>query len=284
MVLMSLSACGLFGGNKDDEARERARALTEKQLYEKAQDQLDRKSFDLAVQSLQLLESRFPFGVYAEQAQLEIIYAYFKSSNEEAAVSAAERFIRLHPAHPEVDYAWYMKGLASYPLAPGMLSRFYDRDFSARDIEPARQSFREFQEFLRRYPESQYAADARVRMVHIRNILARHEVLVANYYVKRKAYVAALNRAKTVLEKYQKTEAMADALALQAYCYSVLGLEREYQENLVVLKLNFPQHPSFTKTGEFKYGKNYERDSRSLLNRLTLGGLDAPSAPKFDNR
>ncbi|NNL57419.1 MAG: outer membrane protein assembly factor BamD, partial [Pseudomonadales bacterium] len=257
-TLLLLAGCALFGDNKEDEAeRDKTRALTETQLYERVQELLDDKSYDLAVRNLQLLESRFPFGAYAEQAQLEIIYAYHKSGDDDAAVAAAERFLRLHPDHPDADYAWYMKGLANYTLKPGLLARFYKPDYAARDVAPARHSFREFQQFLRRYPDSPYAADARARMVHIKQVLARHEMSVANYYIKRYAYVAAINRAKTVLEQYPRTEATADALALLAFAYSRTGLPELAEKNIALLKLNFPQHASFNPQGEFRYGRDY---------------------------
>ena len=141
------------------------------------QSLLDKESFDLAVKNLQLLESRFPFGTYAEQSQLEIIYAYYRNNEEDSAIAAAERFIRLHANHPEVDYAWYMRGLANYSLKPGLLSRFYQSDKAQRDVASAERSFREFERFIQRYPDSLYAADARARMLYIKYVLARHELL-----------------------------------------------------------------------------------------------------------
>ena len=188
-LLVFLGGCSLFGSA--DEEREKTRALAEQELYERAQDLLDSGLYDLAIENLQLLESRFPFGRYATQSQLEIIYAYYQAGEEGAAVAAAERFLRLHPSHNNADYAWYMKALANYSLKPGVLSRFFPTDLSARDIEPARESFNDFQQFLRRYPNSTYAADARVRMVHTKHALARHEMHVANYYVSRRAFQAA---------------------------------------------------------------------------------------------
>lgn len=284
-LLTVLGGCSLFGGGKDkDEEREKARLLSEQQLYDRVQDLLDDESFDLAVKNLQLLESRFPFGIYAEQSQLEIIYAYYRNGDEDASIAAADRFLRLHPAHPDADYAWYMKGLANYSLKPGLLSRFYDTDYAARDVESARRSFREFQEFLRRYPDSPYAADARVRMVHIKHVLARHELVVANYYVKRRAYSAAISRARDVIENYQNSDAVADAFALLVYCYYEMDLPELAESNLAVLQTNFPEHPALDQSGEYKYAENFDRDRRSLLNRVSFGLIDAPRAPVFDSR
>ena len=276
------ASCAWFGG--DDDEREKTRELTEKQLYDRVQELLEDKSYDLAVRDLQLLESRFPFGNYAEQAQLEIIYAYYKSGDEDAAISAADRFLRLHPQHPDADYAWYMKGLANYRLNPGVLGRFYNPDFAARDVEPARRSFYEFQQFLRRFPDSQYAADARVRMINIKNVLARHEMVVANYYLSRQSYTAAINRANTVVQDFQNTDAVGDALALLVFCYQRSDLPDAAASNLNLLRQNFPDHFALNDDGSFAYGADYDLTKRSLINRMSLGLIDAAHAPVFDSR
>lgn len=281
ILLVDLAGCSIF---RDDDEREKTRILTEGQLYERIQEMLDDKTYDLAVENLQLLESRFPFGVYAEQAQLEIIYAYYKSGEEAAAVASADRFLQLHPDHPDADYAWYMKGLANYTLKPGLLSRFYKVDYAAKDIEPARLSFFEFQNFVRFFPNSPYAADARVRMINIKHALARHEVIVANYYIKRRSYSAAISRAKIVIEEYQRSDAIADAMAVLAYCYDRIHLNDLALQYVDLLKINFPDHTSLNSEGEFRYGKDYDPERRSLVNRLSIGLLDAPRAPVFDNR
>ncbi len=284
-LIVLMAGCSIFGDKeKKDEEREKSRLLSEQQMYERVQEYFDDEKFDLAVKNLQLLESRFPFGVYADQSQLEIIYAYYRNNDEDAAIAAADRFLRLHPRHPDADYAWYMKGLANYSLTPGLLSRFYQADHAARDVASARRSFREFQEFLRRYPDSVYAADARVRMVNIKNVLARHEMVVANYYVKRGAYTAAINRAKAVVEQYQKTEAMSDAFALLVFCYHRIGLTDLADDNLAVLTANFPNHPSLDAKGDFLYAADFDLNKRSWLNRGSFGLLDAPRAPIFDIR
>lgn len=280
LLLICCSSCSVFGG---DDEREKTSELVEQDLYERAQELLDDKLYDLAVENLQLLESRFPFGVYATQSQLEIIYAYYKNAQEGAAVAAAERFLRLHPNHPRADYAWYMKALANYTLQPGFLSRFVEADFSEREITPVRQSFREFANFLRAHPDSQYAADARVRMIHAKHALARHELYVANYYVTRRAFQAAINRAQTVLDEFQNSDSQADALALMAYCYQQIQENELADTHLAVLRHNFPKHETLNADGSFKYA-GYDQSLRSRLNRLTLGFVDAPRAPYFDSR
>tara|TARA_B100000767_G_scaffold247948_1_gene248480 strand:+ start:1070 stop:1960 length:891 start_codon:yes stop_codon:yes gene_type:complete len=284
LLITMLMSCSIFGDKDKDEERENSRALTEKQLYERVQVLLSQESFDLAVKNLQLLESRFPFGTYAEQSQLEIIYAYYRNNDEDSAIASAERFIRLHSSHSDADYAWYMRGLANYSLKPGLLSRFYQSDKAQRDVASAERSFREFEQFIQRYPDSLYAADARARMIYIKYVLARHELVVANYYVKRKAYTAAINRARTVIENFQGSASTADALALLVFCYQQMDLQTLAETNLLVLRDNFPNHPSFDQNGNYMYGDNYELDKRSRLNRYSLGLLDTPRAPVFDSR
>ena len=283
-VILTLCAitlgCSIFG---EDDERERTRDLAEQELYDRAQELLDSKLYDVAIENLQLLESRFPFGRYATQSQLEIIYAYYQAGEEASAVAAADRFLRLHPNHPQADYAFYMKALSNYSLKPGILSRFVETDFSARDIDPARVSFRDFQQFLRVYPNSIYAADARVRMIHAKHALARHELHVANYYISRRAYQAAINRAQIVIRDFQGADAMGDAIALIAYSYQQMEESELAELQLDVLRANYPEHPTLDVDGEFIYA-DYDQNKRSTLNRLSLGFIDAPRAPLFDSR
>ncbi|MDJ0878242.1 MAG: outer membrane protein assembly factor BamD [Halieaceae bacterium] len=257
---------------------------SEYELYQEAQRYLRNKNFDLAVQALQLLESRFPFGRYAEQAQLELIYAHYSNFEHEAAIEAADRFIRLHPQHPNVDYAFYMKGLAAYTQNQGLFERWLPKDITQRDTSYAREAFAEFSQLLARYPDSPYAPDARARMVHLRNLLARSEINVANYYFKRGAYVAAVNRGRYVVENFPQTPAVADGLAVMVQGYILLGLDELAQDSLDVLVLNYPEHPSIDDDGNFISSYRAEGIDRSWINRATLGLFDRTAPPEFDNR
>lgn len=257
---------------------------SEAELYQTAQRYLRGGNYELAVQSLQLLESRFPFGRYAEQAQLELIYAHYNNYEHEAAIEAANRFVRLHPQHPNVDYAYYMKGLASYTLDQGFLDRFIPSDKTQRDTGHARTSFAEFAQLLARYPDSSYAADAKARMVHLRNLLARHEINIANYYFKRGAYLAATNRGRYVVENFQQTPAVADGLAVMVQGYSLMGLYELADDSLAVLALNYPDHPSLDSNGNFISSYTTEGPERSAINKMTLGLFNQPQPPQFDNR
>jgi outer membrane protein assembly factor BamD len=253
--------------------------LSEADLYRQAQSALDGKSYTNAVTKLKALESRYPFGRYAEQAQLELIYAYYKNGEPEAAKSAAERFIRLHPQHPSVDYAYYLKGLAAFDQDRGLMARFLPLEMSKRDPGAARDSYNEFARLTNRYPNSRYAPDAKQRMIYLRNVLAAYEVHVGNYYLKRNAYVSAANRGRYVVENFQETPAVGDGLALMVEAYQRLRLNDLADTSLAALKLNYPQHPSLV-DGEFVPREKGD-DERSWLAKATLGLIetDAPLPP-----
>lgn len=282
-LLSTLVLSGLLitGCSSDDDLPQ---DMTEKELYETAQENLKNDSFQLAVKNLQLLEARYPFGPYAEQAQLEIIYAHYRSFEPDAAISSADRFVRLHPQHPNVDYAYYMKGLSNYAEGEGFLDRFLPTDMTMRDPGAALQSFEDFRQLLYRYPDSNYAADAKARMVYLRARLARYEINVANYYFKRGAYMAAANRGRHVVENFPQTPATADALAVMVQAYQLLGLNDLANDSLQVLASNFPQHPSVDENGQFKSKFKVGAEEKSLINTVTFGLFDASIPPKFDNR
>ncbi|MEP0202324.1 MAG: outer membrane protein assembly factor BamD [Halioglobus sp.] len=278
-ILLALIACS---GN--DELPDIAADTGEQQMYEESQRYLRNRNFDLAVRSLQLLESRYPFGKYAEQAQLEIIYAHYGAYEHEAAVEAADRFIRLHPQHPNVDYAYYMKGLSAYTGNEDVFARFVSTDQTKRDTSQAKEAFAEFAQLVARFPDSPYAADAKARMVHLRNLLARHEINVANYYFRRGAYLAATNRGKYVVENFQRTPAVPDGLAVMAQGYILLGEDELARDAINTLALNYPNHPSVNKNGEFDSVYTLEGQQRSWINRASFGLFDPPKPPQFDNR
>ena len=193
MLLLLVSSCS----SNEEMPDER---LVEKELYDQAQTRLKNGSFSTAILSLEALESRFPFGRYAEQAQAELIYAYYMNSQFEASQSAAERFINLHPRHSHTGYAFYMKGLAAFTDDSGLFSRYFQSDLAKREVVMAQTSFGELSEFISRYPDSKYVPHSNQRMIYLRNLLAEHEIYVADFYMKRGAYLAAMGRAKYVIE------------------------------------------------------------------------------------
>ena len=281
-LLVLLSSCSLFKKDKDNS--EFGAGLIESELYERALSSLESNQSRTAVQYLEALESQFPFGSYAEQAQLELIYAYYRSFDHEAATAAADRFIRLHPEHPNVDYAYYMRGLITFTREASFIGQFLPLDITTRDPGSARESFAHFSELLVRYPNSTYGPDARKRLVYLRNMLARHEINVANYYFKRGAYLAATNRGKFVVENFQGSPAVSDGLAVMAQGYTLLGYQELADSATQVLALNYPDHPALDEQGNFKDRDIAGRIERSWLNRATFGIMDKPETLGFDTR
>lgn len=259
LVLVSLlSACSWWSENADVEPD-----IPEQQLYEEALSAMDDGNFSLAVERLQLLEARYPFGRYSEQAQLELIYAYFRTFEPDSAAAAADRFIRLHPNHDNIDYAYYMKGLTAFEKDRSFLTRYLPLDETQRDPGAARDSFDSFATLVERYPESEYAPDAQKRMQYLKNRLATHEIHVATYYMKRQAWIAAANRGRYVVENYQETPAVADALAIMHEAYTQVGLTDLADDAMNVLTLNFPDYEIHS----------FREGSSSLLNIATFGLL-----------
>ncbi len=266
-----------FFGDDDEPAPEIE--TSEQKLYRDAQRMLRTGNYAQAMLSLESLEARFPFGRYAEQAQLELIYARYMSFDLDGAVSAADRFIRLHPQHSNIDYAFYLKGLASFSKNDGLMDRLFETDSSKRDMAPARAAYADFAQLLARYPESPYVPDTRQRMVHLRNLLARHELGVADYYLRRAAYVAAANRARYVLETYPQSDATPEALIVLVETNYKLGLEDEANNVLRVLAMNYPNYPAFDEQGNLVLAERIRNRDRSWTNIMTLGLLDRPDVP-----
>ncbi|MFC3681236.1 outer membrane protein assembly factor BamD [Bacterioplanoides pacificum] len=265
-LLSLLAACSSNPGKPDE--------LTEKEYYQQATEALEDNNFLVAVEKLRELESRYPFGQYAEQAQLELIYAQYQTGDMDAVLASTERFIRLHPLHEQVDYAYYMRGLATYDLGFSFVERYLPHELARRDQQPLQDAFNYFAELLTRFPDSPYNADARARMVYLNDRMASYQLGVAQYYMKRHAYMAAANRANQIVMNYQKTSAVADALALQTEAYQLLGLDDKANQALALLSLNYPQHPQL-EDGEFKSSGLIWVDRRSLLNVISFGLLDS---------
>lgn len=264
-ALLMLAACSSDQPTQDAEA-------TELKFYESAQSSLRSGNYSDAVTKLQLLESRFPFGRFAQQAQLEIVFAYYRSGQPEAARAAADRFIRLHPQHPNVDYAYYLKGMASFEEDQNFLERFLPLDPATRDPGAARRSFDDFNDLVRRFPDSQYAPDAQKRMIYLRNLLAEYEVNVAKYYIRRGAYVAAANRGRYVFENFQSTPSVPDALAVMVEAYQLLNMEDLAEETLLVLTSNFPNHSSLGRDQSLRESETVKQQ-KSWLNIISFGLL-----------
>jgi len=237
-VALFTSACSIFP-EKEDETK----SWSAERLYNEGKSAMDSGYYTEAVEFYEKLQVRYPFGVYAQQSQLDLAYSYYKTEDWASAIAACDRFIKLNPTNPHVDYAYYLKGLVSYNQGKGLLQKYLPNDPSQRDPGGALHAFQDFTELVKRFPNSQYVPDAQKRMTWLRNILAEHEVNVAKYYMRRKAYVAAANRSRYVVEHYQGAPAMPEALVIMAKAYKVLELPDLSNDALRVLELNFPNNP-----------------------------------------
>lgn len=273
-AIISLSACS----SKEEEY------TTEADLYQAINEQLERSQWEAAIKNLNTMEENFPFGTYAEQCQLELIYAHYQSGEPDAAIATANRFIRLHPQHRNVDYAYYMLGMSTFTKDAGLFDRVMPMDMSKRDPGAARESLGHFTQLLNRFPDSSYAVDAKKRMLHLRNRLARNEIHVANYYFKRGAYVAALGRGRYVLENYPQTPAIPDALAVMIQAYHLMELPAQSDEMLAILKLNYPNYPALKEDGGFDYDYMQNDGQFNWVAWLTLGLFSKVEITGFDTR
>ena len=229
----------------------------EKIYYDQAQRRMDSKNFIGAIESLEAIESRYPFGKYAEQAQIELIYAFFKNGEPEAAHSASEKFIRLYPRHPNIDYAYFMKGLSSYTSDNSFLVRLTDTDLSNRDISGAKESFSEMSEFLTRFPESQYAPYAKQRSIYLRNMIAKNELAAADYYLSINAYVASVRRAKYVIENIPNSSQTYRALKILETAYKALGYVELYEDVQNIINTNYPNREDEINDGNSSWSWNF---------------------------
>lgn len=237
---LALSACNLL-----PEQKEETKDWSASKFYTEAKEKLNDGNYSAAIKLFEMLEARYPYGRFAQQAQLETAYAYYKDQEQASAIAAADRFIKLHPNHANVDYAYYLKGLANFNDNWGIMSFMMQgvlkQDMSERDSKASRESFEHFRTLVTRFPDSKYAPDARQRMAHLINVVAMSEIHVARYYLKRKAYVAAANRAQFALREYPTTPATEEALFILVRAYDELGLDELRDDAKRVLQRNFPE-------------------------------------------
>ena len=211
-------------------------------IYSEAKGAMNEADYENAIKYYEMLESRYPFGRYAEQGQIEIAYVYYKYDEPESAIGAADRFIKLHPNHPHVDYAYYLKGLINFNRDVGFLSRLLRQDMETRDPSAAKAAFQDFSALVQKFPNSRYARDARQRMLYLRDSLSKYEISVARYYMKRGAYVAAANRCKYLIENYEQTTPVPEALELMATAYDKLNLPLLAADARRVLTTSYPEY------------------------------------------
>ena len=232
LFALFLSGCSVF------EPKDETIGWSQQKLYTEATDEMNAGGYEKAIKYYEILESRYPFGKYAHQAQLNIAYAYYRFSEPESALAAADRFIKLHPGHPATAYAYYLRGLINFSRSLGFLDRFVPTDTSQRDPGAALDSYKDFAQVVRLFPKSEYAEDSARHMLHLRNNLARHEVNVARWYMRRGAFLAAANRAEYVVQNYQRTPALREALEVMIAAYLELGMQDLANDTQRVLALN----------------------------------------------
>lgn len=234
-ILFFISGCSLLPEVVDETA-----SWSANKLYSEAKDAMTEGAYDRAITLFEKLEARYPYGRYAQQAQIEVAYSYYKQNEAPSAVAACERFIRLHPNHPNVDYAYYLKGLVNFNEDLGMLGHISRQDLSERDPKAAKESFEAFKELVARFPESKYAVDATARMKYLVNALASHEAHVAHYYMRRNAYIAAINRAQSAIKTYPDAPANEESLFIMVKAYDILGMKDLRDDTERIMRKNFP--------------------------------------------
>ena len=238
ILVALLVGCGL---GEDDKTL----GWTAARLYNEAKDELQGGNYQQAIKHYEKLEARFPYGRYAQQAQLEVAYAYFKDNDLASASAAADRFAKLHPNHPSVDYSYYLKGIIWFNEDQGIFAKVADQDPTERDPKAARDSFDAFKDLVQRYPDSKYTPDAIQRMRYLVNALAAHDVHVARYYMKRTAYVAAVNRVQSALKNYPTAPALEEALFILVKAYDQMGMKDLRDDADRVMHKNFPNSVYF---------------------------------------
>jgi len=236
------TGCGLLPKERDETL-----AWSVSRLYSEARSALNDGSFETAIRHYERLQARFPYGHYAQQAQIDIAYAYWKSQDPVSALAACDRFIRLHPNHPHVDYVYYLRGLINFKEDPGYFGWISRQDMTERDPRGARESFNAFRELVTRFPDSKYTPDAIMRMQYLVNSLALLEVHVARYYIKRGAYVAAVNRAQYALVNYPEAPAIEEALSIMVTAYDLMGMDDLRDGAERVMRKNFPDSAHLTR-------------------------------------
>lgn len=242
-IIIIASAIILFAGcaTEPKSPVDAFRGQSAEKLFKDAETDLHKKDYDEAIKRFEALDVLYPFGEYAEKSQLDVITAYYKSDDLDSTIAASKRYIHLHPTSPTVDYAYYMKAVATFEKNQSWLNVIYTRDPAARDLSMMRESFVYFNDLVTQFPNSKYTPDARKRMIYIRNLIARHELFIADYYLDHEAYVAAANRASYIVEHLQGSPQVEDALKIMVKAYQALGATKEANDAQRILNLNYPQ-------------------------------------------
>jgi outer membrane protein assembly factor BamD len=278
LLILALSAFTGACANKDTGLS----ALdTEQKLYEDARRLMEKNRYDLAITRLRLINEQFPFGVYAEQAEIESLFALHSLGQHEETQQNAENILLRNPQHPQASYILYIQGQSAYHSLFGFLKRFFKTDVSQRDLSDAHKAYDVFAALMRDFPDNPYQDTVRQQMLHLRNIFARHELIVANYYLKRRAWLSANRRAQNIITNHEGYPQTDDALAIMVHSYRKLGLNDLAEDSLKVLRTNYPDYPSLNRRGEFIGAPRIS--GRSAFYKATIGQIIAPGM-LFDTR
>ncbi len=250
-LLFTLTACSLFETTPDDSSQTKSQQSA-KELYDEAKGQMKDGNYEAAIKNYELLQSRYPYGRYAQQALMETAYSYYRQGEAESAISVADRFIKQYPDNQNVDYVYYVKGLANFYADSGFLKNLSGQDPTERDPKAAQDSFAAFKDLVTRFPKSKYAPDSRIRMQYLVNALAKYELHVASYYLRRGAYIAAVNRAQSVLTQYPSSPSTRDALGIMVKAYDALGMTQLRDDAQRVLEKNGGSDAAIAQAGKPK--------------------------------
>ncbi|MGI4849210.1 MAG: outer membrane protein assembly factor BamD [Janthinobacterium lividum] len=235
-LVVSLSACGVLQSDPIDETKN----WSAPKLYAEAREELQGGNFEKSISLFEKLESRYPFGTFATQAQMEIAYAHYRAGDQALALAAVDRFIKLHPGHPNVDYMYYLRGLITFNDKVSLFDFIAPQDLSERDPKGARDAFDSFKTLTDKFPNSQYAADANGRLAYLINAMAQYDVHVANYYYRRGAFLAAANRAQMAVKEFSQAPAVEEALFIMVRSYDALGMTDLRDDADRVFRTNYP--------------------------------------------
>lgn len=240
-IMLGLTACANKQSTSNDKDAQITQSWPVERLYTEANEQLQKSNYTRAIKLYELLQARFPNGRYAQQAQLDIAYAYYKDAEPEKALAALDRFEQQHPMHPNLDYVWYLRGLTLFNEDTSFINKLSKQDWADRDPKANKEAYYAFSQILTKYPDSTYAADAAERMTKLVDALAGHEISVARYYMKRGAYIAAANRAQNIVTGFQNTQYVEEALVIMKTAYAKMGNQQLSEDTNRVLAKNFPQ-------------------------------------------
>lgn len=249
LLCMLLSFSVFMAGCSGFESKidERLQAMSAQELFTNGEQSLAKHSWASAIKYFEALQAQYPFGSYLQKAQLQLVYAYYKDRDFPAAQAAADRYLHLYPTSKDNDYVYYLRGLSYFEQDRNIIQRYFRLDLAERDLDASEKAYQDFATLIRNYPKSTYVADARQRMVHLRNLLAKHQLQVAQFYMKRDAYIAAINRANDVVQHYQGTPSVPDSLVVLVTAYSQLDRPDDASKAFALLQKNYPKSQALAK-------------------------------------